>query len=80
MAMLDEKRLDQIRGRNISESLAGLINGDPRLPKNVYMSGIRKFAHGRRAELHKPECWNDLEFGEALFALGFARRPKKSEV
>jgi hypothetical protein len=56
------------------EELSGLFNRNPKLSKQRYMSDIKRFASGLRAELHRPQYWHELEFGESLYALGEARR------
>lgn len=73
---LENDRLQPDHTLKIIELIAGELNRNPRLPRIFFITEIHKISRRRRAELHMPECWADLEFCKALQSLSAMRRAK----
>jgi hypothetical protein len=73
---LENDRLKPDHTLKIIELIAGELNRNPKLPRIFFMTDIHKILRSRRAELHLPECWIDLEFCKALQSLSAMRRAK----
>ncbi|MDG6398433.1 hypothetical protein QCD79_00355 [Pseudomonas quasicaspiana] len=77
---LDEGCLDSNMKPQVMEGVSRVFNQNPKLSKQMYISEIKRFANGVRADLHSWECWQELEFGASLYSLGEARRSAERSV
>lgn len=77
---LEDQRLERSTGLRIAEAIAAVANREQSLNKSSVSMQIQSLASGRLSELHKQECWVDLEFGESLLALSLKRRKSLASV
>lgn len=77
---LENERLRPEKCLELMETIAGEMNRNPRLPRDFFITEMNKTSRVRRADLHLPDHWIELEFCDALQKLSNSRRAKASKL
>lgn len=77
---LENERLKPEQCLQLMELIAGEMNQNPKLPRDLFVTEINKTSRIRRANLHLPNYWLELEFCESLQKLGNTRRAKSPKL
>lgn len=76
---LENDRLNSEKRLELMEIIAGEMNQNPKLPRDFFITEMNSASRIRRADLHLPDYWLELEFCDSLQKLSSLRRAKVSK-